>query len=130
MKSYPSKLLLTLLQCFLSCVQSLVLALVMERDPSQWKLGWNVRLLAVAYCVSLPTPFIHFSLFRFLIFYYSFFAYLFGVPLPPSVQSSYTVSTYNIPLCIFLFKILLVSYLHSYSECKIYGTYETYCRES
>lgn len=55
MKSYPSKLLLTLLQCFLSSIQSLVLALVMERDPSQWKLGWNVRLLAVAYCGIIVT---------------------------------------------------------------------------
>lgn len=55
MKSYPSKLLLTLVQCFLSCIQSLVLALVMERDPSQWKLGWNVRLLAVAYCGIIVT---------------------------------------------------------------------------
>lgn len=50
MKSYPSKLLLTTLQCFLSSIQSFIIAITMERDPSQWKLGWNVRLLAVAYC--------------------------------------------------------------------------------
>ncbi|WOG93691.1 hypothetical protein DCAR_0312977 [Daucus carota subsp. sativus] len=55
MKSYPSKLLLTFGQCFLSCLQSLVLALVMERDPSEWKLGWNVRLVAVAYCGIIVT---------------------------------------------------------------------------
>lgn len=52
MKNYPSKLLLTTLQCFLSSIQSFIIAIAMERDPSQWKLGWNVRLLAVAYCVS------------------------------------------------------------------------------
>uniref|UniRef100_A0A803PJA2 WAT1-related protein n=1 Tax=Cannabis sativa TaxID=3483 RepID=A0A803PJA2_CANSA len=50
MKSYPSKLLLTALQCFLSTVQSFAIAIALERNPSQWELGWNVRLLAVAYC--------------------------------------------------------------------------------
>ncbi|XP_062097035.1 WAT1-related protein At5g64700 isoform X1 [Humulus lupulus] len=50
MKSYPSKLLLTALQCFLSTVQSFAIAIALERNPSQWQLGWNVRLLSVAYC--------------------------------------------------------------------------------
>ncbi|PON44957.1 Plant-drug/metabolite exporter [Parasponia andersonii] len=50
MKSYPSKLLLTALQCLLSSVQSFAIAVAMERHPSQWELRWNVRLLAVAYC--------------------------------------------------------------------------------
>lgn len=50
MKSYPSKLLLTTLQCFLSAVQCFVLAIALERDLDKWKLGWNVSLLAVAYC--------------------------------------------------------------------------------
>ncbi|XP_030973971.1 WAT1-related protein At5g64700-like [Quercus lobata] len=50
MKSYPPKLLFTTLQCFLSSIQSFAIAIAFERDPSQWKLGWNVRLLAVAYC--------------------------------------------------------------------------------
>ncbi|KAI6699762.1 hypothetical protein NL676_014086 [Syzygium grande] len=49
-KSYPSKLMLTTLQCFMSSIQSLVIAIPLARDPTQWKLGWNVRLLAVAYC--------------------------------------------------------------------------------
>ncbi|XAR73237.1 hypothetical protein NMG60_11007141 [Bertholletia excelsa] len=49
-KSYPSKLLFTALQCFLSSVQSFFIAIALERDPLQWKLGWNVRLLSVAYC--------------------------------------------------------------------------------
>uniref|UniRef100_A0A5B7BQI2 WAT1-related protein n=1 Tax=Davidia involucrata TaxID=16924 RepID=A0A5B7BQI2_DAVIN len=64
MKSYPTKLLFTTLQCFLSSIQSFVVAISLERDPYEWKLGWNVRLVAVAYCVSknktltfaLPSP--------------------------------------------------------------------------
>ncbi|GAV83105.1 EamA domain-containing protein, partial [Cephalotus follicularis] len=50
MKSYPSKLLFTTLQCLLSSIQSLVIAIALVRDPYEWKMGWNVRLLAVAYC--------------------------------------------------------------------------------
>ncbi|XP_020215470.2 WAT1-related protein At5g64700 [Cajanus cajan] len=54
-KGYPSKLLLTTLQCFLSSIQSLGIALAVERDIEQWKLGWNVRLLAVVYCGIMVT---------------------------------------------------------------------------
>ncbi|XP_074295530.1 WAT1-related protein At5g64700 [Silene latifolia] len=50
MKSYPSRLLFTALSCFLSSIQSFVLAVAVERRPSEWMLGWNIRLLAVAYC--------------------------------------------------------------------------------
>ncbi|XP_022154839.1 WAT1-related protein At5g64700-like [Momordica charantia] len=50
LKSYPSKLMLTNLQCLLSSFQSFAIAIAFERDPQEWKLGWNVRLLAVAYC--------------------------------------------------------------------------------
>ncbi|RVW85715.1 WAT1-related protein [Vitis vinifera] len=49
MKSYPAKLLLTTLQCLLSSIQSFFIAIALERDPDQWKLGWNVKLVAVAY---------------------------------------------------------------------------------
>jgi len=52
-KGYPSKLLFTTIQCFLSSIQSLVIALAVERDFEQWKLGWNIRLVAVIYCVIL-----------------------------------------------------------------------------
>ncbi|KAK2995470.1 hypothetical protein RJ640_009995 [Escallonia rubra] len=41
MKSYPTKLLFTTLQCFLSSIQSLIIAIAMERNSYQWKLGWN-----------------------------------------------------------------------------------------
>ncbi|KAF7134894.1 hypothetical protein RHSIM_Rhsim08G0004000 [Rhododendron simsii] len=49
-KSYPSKLVLTALQCLFSAIQSFLIAVALERDPNQWRLEWNVRLLAVVYC--------------------------------------------------------------------------------
>ncbi|KHG02713.1 Auxin-induced 5NG4 [Gossypium arboreum] len=50
LKSYPSKLTFTSIQCLSSAVQSFIVAIALERDPRQWKLGWNFRLLAVVYC--------------------------------------------------------------------------------
>ncbi|KAF9660924.1 hypothetical protein SADUNF_Sadunf19G0014300 [Salix dunnii] len=50
LKDYPSKLLFITLQCFLSSIQLFAIAIGFERDPREWELGWNVRLLAVAYC--------------------------------------------------------------------------------
>ncbi|XP_057806906.1 WAT1-related protein At5g64700-like isoform X2 [Salvia miltiorrhiza] len=52
---YPSKLLLTTLQCFLSTIQSFVAAVAFARDPAHWKIGWNIRLLSVAYCGIIVT---------------------------------------------------------------------------
>ncbi|XP_010260944.1 PREDICTED: WAT1-related protein At5g64700-like [Nelumbo nucifera] len=48
--AYPSKLLLTALQCFFSTIQSFVIGIAFERNLNQWKLSWDVGLLAVAYC--------------------------------------------------------------------------------
>ncbi|KAG4147783.1 hypothetical protein ERO13_D05G244800v2 [Gossypium hirsutum] len=48
-KQYPAKLRLTALQCFFSCIQSAIWAIAAERNPSAWKLGWDVHLLAVIY---------------------------------------------------------------------------------
>ncbi|KAG6701312.1 hypothetical protein I3842_08G159000, partial [Carya illinoinensis] len=39
----------TALMCVMGAIQSAVFALCLERDWSQWKLGWNIRLLTVAY---------------------------------------------------------------------------------
>ncbi|CAI9780980.1 unnamed protein product [Fraxinus pennsylvanica] len=50
LKSYPSKLLLTTLQCFLSTIQSFFVVVAFVRDPNEWKLGWNVKLISIAYC--------------------------------------------------------------------------------
>ncbi|KAG9142603.1 hypothetical protein Leryth_011697 [Lithospermum erythrorhizon] len=48
--SYPSKLLLTTWLCFFSAFQSFIVAISIERNMHEWELGWNVRLLSVAYC--------------------------------------------------------------------------------
>ncbi|CAN1169450.1 hypothetical protein LINPERPRIM_LOCUS19815 [Linum perenne] len=53
MPSYPSKLLFTVLQCFLSAIQSFVVAIAVEQNFAKWKLGWDMGLLAVVYCVSI-----------------------------------------------------------------------------
>lgn len=50
LETYPSKLHFTSLQCLSSTVQSFLVAITVERDLSEWKLAWNVRLLAVLYC--------------------------------------------------------------------------------
>ncbi|XP_022871223.1 WAT1-related protein At5g64700-like isoform X1 [Olea europaea var. sylvestris] len=50
LKSYPSKFLLIALQCFLSTIQSFLVAVAFVRDPDEWKLGWDVKLLSIAYC--------------------------------------------------------------------------------
>lgn len=52
-KEYPAKLRVTTLQCFFSLIQSALWALVMERNPQAWKLGWNLQLFSVAYCVNI-----------------------------------------------------------------------------
>ncbi|OMP06536.1 Drug/metabolite transporter [Corchorus capsularis] len=55
LKSYPSKLTFTSIQCLSSAVQSFLVAIAMERDPHQWKLGWNCGLLAIVYCAIFVT---------------------------------------------------------------------------
>ncbi|CAA7034763.1 unnamed protein product [Microthlaspi erraticum] len=55
LKVYPSKLYFTTLHCLLSSIQSFVIAIAFERDISAWKLGWNLRLVAVIYCGFIVT---------------------------------------------------------------------------
>lgn len=50
-KEYPSRYSSTALMSTAGAVQATVYGLCVERDWSQWKLGWNIRLLAVAYSV-------------------------------------------------------------------------------
>ncbi|KAG9151734.1 hypothetical protein Leryth_002026, partial [Lithospermum erythrorhizon] len=50
LKSYPSKLLFTTSTCLFSAIQSFLVAILVEPDLSEWKLGWNVRLLSAVYC--------------------------------------------------------------------------------
>ncbi|EOY16718.1 Nodulin MtN21 /EamA-like transporter family protein isoform 2 [Theobroma cacao] len=54
-KQYPAKIRLTALQCFFSCIQSTFWAIALERNPSAWRLGWDVHLLSVAYCGVIVT---------------------------------------------------------------------------
>ncbi|KAF7812853.1 WAT1-related protein [Senna tora] len=54
-KQYPAKFRLTTLQCFFSCIQTIILAVTLERNPSAWKLGWDIQLLSVAYCGVIVT---------------------------------------------------------------------------
>ncbi|XP_030955900.1 WAT1-related protein At1g43650 isoform X2 [Quercus lobata] len=54
-KQYQAKLRLTTLQCFFSCIQSCFVAIAVERQPSAWKLGWDVHLVSVAYCGVIVT---------------------------------------------------------------------------
>ncbi|XP_042492783.1 WAT1-related protein At1g43650-like [Macadamia integrifolia] len=54
-KMYPAKLRLTNIQCAFSCIQSAILASALNRNPSSWKLGWDVHLLSVAYCGIIVT---------------------------------------------------------------------------
>ncbi|KAA0025557.1 WAT1-related protein [Cucumis melo var. makuwa] len=47
---YPHPVELMCVQTVMSVVQYFVVAIIVERDPSEWKLGWNVRLYVVLYC--------------------------------------------------------------------------------
>uniref|UniRef100_A0A2C9U2C0 WAT1-related protein n=1 Tax=Manihot esculenta TaxID=3983 RepID=A0A2C9U2C0_MANES len=49
LKLYPAELSLTSLICFMGMVQGAVVSLVMERDMTAWKIGFDSRLLAAAY---------------------------------------------------------------------------------
>ncbi|XP_023895506.1 WAT1-related protein At1g68170 [Quercus suber] len=46
---YPSYYSGTALMSIMGTIQAFVFALCTERDWSQWKLGWNIRLLTVSY---------------------------------------------------------------------------------
>ncbi|KAJ8762968.1 hypothetical protein K2173_023097 [Erythroxylum novogranatense] len=49
LKIYPSELSLTALVCLMGLVENAAVAVVMERDMSAWKIGFDSRLLAAAY---------------------------------------------------------------------------------
>ena len=48
---YPCQYSSTALMCASATVHAIVYATCMERNWSTWKLGWNIRLLTVAYTV-------------------------------------------------------------------------------
>ncbi|KAK9097221.1 hypothetical protein Sjap_022718 [Stephania japonica] len=55
LESYPSKLLLTTLQCALSAIQTFFVAIIFTRDLHPWKLHLDIGLLAIAYAGILTT---------------------------------------------------------------------------
>ncbi|KAK1566536.1 hypothetical protein Q3G72_001182 [Acer saccharum] len=46
---YPCQYSSTALMCLMGSIQATIYALCMEKDRDQWKLGWNIRLLTVAF---------------------------------------------------------------------------------
>ncbi|CAI9114838.1 OLC1v1015647C1 [Oldenlandia corymbosa var. corymbosa] len=52
---YPAPLSFTALMVLMSAIMSSVFAICMQRKPSQWKLGLDIRLLTVAYAGILST---------------------------------------------------------------------------
>ena len=53
LKQYPTRLRLSTLQCLLSSVQCTVIAAALQRNSNSWKIGWNIQLASLAYCVCL-----------------------------------------------------------------------------
>ncbi|RHN62763.1 hypothetical protein MtrunA17_Chr4g0050921 [Medicago truncatula] len=48
-KEYPSHHSSTALMSTMGAIQAIVFAICVDRDLTQWKLGYNIRLLMVAY---------------------------------------------------------------------------------
>jgi len=49
LKQYSAHLSLAALICFIATLQATVIGLAFERDPSQWSIGWDVKLLTAVY---------------------------------------------------------------------------------
>ncbi|XP_028759141.1 WAT1-related protein At5g07050-like [Neltuma alba] len=49
LRTYPAQLSLTSLVCFMGTLQSIAVTFVMEHNPSVWRIGWDMNLLAAAY---------------------------------------------------------------------------------
>nr|KJB29231.1 hypothetical protein B456_005G090300 [Gossypium raimondii] len=49
LKKYPAELSLTAWICFMGMIEDAIVSLIMVRDLSAWKLGWDSRLLAASY---------------------------------------------------------------------------------
>ncbi|XAR73232.1 hypothetical protein NMG60_11007136 [Bertholletia excelsa] len=56
-EEYPSNLAFTSHQFLVGAIQSFFVAIALERNPSQWKLGWNLRMVAVAFSGSIGSGF-------------------------------------------------------------------------
>ncbi|KAJ4971830.1 hypothetical protein NE237_004929 [Protea cynaroides] len=47
---FPAPLSLNILICFFASLQSSVLALILDRESTSWRLEWDVQLLTIVYC--------------------------------------------------------------------------------
>ncbi|KAF3786426.1 WAT1-related protein [Nymphaea thermarum] len=54
---YSAPLSLTAVMCFMSTFQSAVVALILNHDASQWKIGWNIQFLSCMYTGLLSSAF-------------------------------------------------------------------------
>eukprot|EP01018_Ginkgo_biloba_P018395 Gb_01065 [translate_table: standard] len=54
-KKYPAQYSSTALMCFLTTIQSAVIAVILKRDPSAWAIAWDVKLLACVYTGVMST---------------------------------------------------------------------------
>lgn len=52
-KEYHGHYSSTALMSLMGAIQATVFALCVEKDWSQWRLGWNIRLLTAAYSVCM-----------------------------------------------------------------------------
>ncbi|XP_038687415.1 WAT1-related protein At2g39510-like [Tripterygium wilfordii] len=59
-KAYPARLSLNTLICFFASLQSGFLALFFGRNPSLWRLEWNVQLLTIIYNGVVISSFIYY----------------------------------------------------------------------
>ncbi|KAM1146665.1 hypothetical protein FF1_038494 [Malus domestica] len=59
-KVYPAPLSLTTIMCFFASLQSSFLALFLARNPSSWRLEWNVQLLTIVYFGVLNTALVYY----------------------------------------------------------------------
>lgn len=51
-KEYEGNYSSIAMMCLMGAIQATVFALFVEKDWSQWRLGWNIRLLTAAYTVT------------------------------------------------------------------------------
>ncbi|KAK6133719.1 hypothetical protein DH2020_032629 [Rehmannia glutinosa] len=53
LKKYPAELIIVFFYCFFAAILSMLVSLIVDRDPSAWALQPNIRLIAVLYSVSV-----------------------------------------------------------------------------
>ncbi|CAK9184065.1 unnamed protein product [Ilex paraguariensis] len=58
-KVYPARLSLNVLICFFASLQSSLLALFFGRNPTIWRLEWNVQLLTIIYTLRRSSSYHH-----------------------------------------------------------------------